>query len=76
VFTRLCLMSESEGVLCMYVCKDSAAPAHARTRAHRPAAFFYHIYIYRDRENITVFCSRLYCFHIKQWCLIITTAVI
>jgi len=22
----------------MYVCKDSAAPAHARTRAHRPAA--------------------------------------
>jgi len=25
-------------VLCMYVCTDSAAPAHARTRAHRPAA--------------------------------------
>jgi len=24
--------------LCMHVCKDSAAPAHARTRAHRPAA--------------------------------------
>ena len=24
--------------VCMYVCKDSAAPAHARTRAHRPAA--------------------------------------
>jgi len=23
---------------CMYVCKDSAAPAHARTRTHRPAA--------------------------------------
>jgi len=23
---------------CTYVCKDSAAPAHARTRAHRPAA--------------------------------------
>jgi len=22
----------------MYVCKDSAAPARARTRAHRPAA--------------------------------------
>ena len=22
----------------MYVCKDLAAPAHARTRAHRPAA--------------------------------------
>jgi len=22
----------------MFVCKDSAAPAHARTRAHRPAA--------------------------------------
>jgi len=22
----------------MYVCKDTAAPAHARTRAHRPAA--------------------------------------
>jgi len=27
------------GIICMYViCKDSAAPAHARTRAHRPAA--------------------------------------
>jgi len=25
-------------VVCMYVCTDSAAPAHARTRAHRPAA--------------------------------------
>jgi len=25
-------------LFCMYVCKDSAAPAHARTRAHRPAA--------------------------------------
>jgi len=24
--------------VCMYVCKDSAAAAHARTRAHRPAA--------------------------------------
>ena len=24
--------------VCMYVCKDSAAPAHAHTRAHRPAA--------------------------------------
>ena len=24
--------------LCMHVCTDSAAPAHARTRAHRPAA--------------------------------------
>jgi len=28
----------SRQVVCMYVCKDSAAPAHARTRAHRPAA--------------------------------------
>ena len=26
------------GLICMYVCKDSAAPVHARTRAHRPAA--------------------------------------
>jgi len=26
------------GAVCMYVCKDSAALAHARTRAHRPAA--------------------------------------
>ena len=25
---------------CMGVCKDSAAPAHARTRAHRPAALW------------------------------------
>jgi len=25
-------------IVCMYVCKDSALPAHARTRAHRPAA--------------------------------------
>ena len=24
--------------VCMYVCKDLAAPAHARTLAHRPAA--------------------------------------
>jgi len=24
--------------VCMHVCKDSAAPAHERTRAHRPAA--------------------------------------
>jgi len=24
--------------MCMFVKKDSAAPAHARTRAHRPAA--------------------------------------
>jgi len=25
----------------MYVCKDSAAPAHARTRAHRPAVYMH-----------------------------------
>jgi len=35
--------------ICMYVCKDSAAPAHARTRAHRPAAIFMytcrHVYL-------------------------------
>jgi len=27
---------DSFAEVCMYVCKDSAAPAHARTRAHRP----------------------------------------
>jgi len=38
----------------MYVCKDSAAPAHARTRAHRPAA----IILYR----IPVFVVRVTLF--------------
>jgi len=28
----------SRCLVCMYVCKYSAAPAHARARAHRPAA--------------------------------------
>jgi len=31
-------LARSIHLVCMYVCKDSAAPAHARTRAHRPAA--------------------------------------
>ena len=53
----------------MYVCKDSAAPAHARTRAHRPAAPHQRcrVVIKRDADtDIHVFSLRyefdtLYC---------------
>jgi len=31
-------LRNSNSNVCMHACKDSAAPAHARTRAHRPAA--------------------------------------
>jgi len=32
------VQNSKESSAYMYVCKDSAAPAHAHTRAHRPAA--------------------------------------
>jgi len=58
-------------VPCMYLCKDSAAPAHARTRAHRPAIqwtiinHIYHIlYIYYIYEYVNFCCkciSAVYC---------------
>jgi len=46
------------GVCMYYVCKDSAAPTHARTRAHRPAAppgvgGIIYIYIYIYNYNLT-----------------------
>ena len=32
------LVQQSPPLECMYVCKNLSAPAHARTRPHRPAA--------------------------------------
>jgi len=49
-----CCRLEIMQVVCMYVGKDSAAPAHARTRTHRPALEMqYIIYIITAEESRT-----------------------